>query len=245
MSPHIVIDAVRNWLQQDIKRNIFDRVIFSSKANTSLVETFMNTSFPLYPSASRDSGSNFTEAHPSENGTKPQQNGTESQQNETELQQNGTELQQVETESRQNGTEPQQNEGVGSEPVLEPPVVDEDDIVLSLSENGLSERKERDDDEGISTEDLLASLQAIQDENMRTIQEIVGLQETSPVAVPDSLVPPDETFDMYSRSLPPPGDHYNFLFGGARSVSPSLKSSRSRSQSGEFVLNPERTESDV
>lgn len=207
VSPHIVIDTVRNWLQQDVKQNLFDRVIFSSKANVSLVEKFMYASFPLFPSATRVSGGSFTQ--------EPHKNGIESLQNGS-----------VEPESG------------------EQPIVDEQDIVLDISESvsGLNEQKENGAKDDLSTEDLLESLQAIQDQNMQTFEELVQqLGETDPVSIPHHLKV-DTSANMYSQSLP----RYGSMLSGdglhERSVSPSLTS---RSQSGDLILNPDRIESDV
>jgi len=57
VSPQIVIEAARHWLQQDPTRNSFHRVVFSSKANASLVDKIMRGTFPLFPSATSNRGS--------------------------------------------------------------------------------------------------------------------------------------------------------------------------------------------
>ncbi len=53
----MVIEAVRCWLQQDLSKNTFQKVLFSSKANADLVEAIMKKTFPLFPSVSSSRGS--------------------------------------------------------------------------------------------------------------------------------------------------------------------------------------------
>ena len=274
----MVIDTVRNWLQQDAKHDIFDRVVFSSKANVSLVEKFMHSSFPLFPSATRNSGASFTEQPcAQQNGIESMQNVIESLKNgnvEPEASQNGSveskSLQSVSVESEsvrnnnvesenflRNGNAKSQNGNAESESADQQPVIDEQDIVLDITEpQDGSEKEAKVDDDDLSTEDLLESLQAIQDQNMKTFEELVQkLAETDPMPVPQHLkvdMPPS----MYSSSLPhgmaQGYEHHRYSsvlspadLGHTRSVSPSFNSSKSRSQSGDLILNPDRTESEV
>ena len=223
------MDAVRHWLQRDIKRKIFDRVIFSSKANSSLVEGLMHTSFPLYPLATRDSGSSFTDVQRNGDENESMKNGTE-----TKPLQNGTEFEHK-TDVLPNRTELlEQNAGP----------LEED----RQNENGIDTVEDKDESsrrqEELSTEDLLESLQALQDENMKTVQELMGqLGEMTPEPSPDRLK--IDSSDFFSRSLPSHYQDGDFLFQGARSVSPSSKLSHRRCKSGDLILNPDRTESDV
>jgi hypothetical protein len=220
----MVIDAVRNWMQQDMNRNVFDRVVFSSKANSSLVEKLMHNSFPLYLTTNRDSGGSFTAAQEEggrevmQNGIEPQSlhNGSEPAHTGTGVvpcaQQNGTEMTQEKIEPRHNG----------------------------CTANGNVEEKDRVSEEVLSTEDLLESLDAIQDENMKTFEDLMKkLEGISPE--PDRLkldTPLPENQDIFSKSLP---SHDFGLCCGP----PSGRASHNRSHSGDHILNPERVESDV
>ena len=49
VSPYCIIEAVRLWLQQESNSSKLDRVIFSARANLSIVEKFMQDCFPLFP----------------------------------------------------------------------------------------------------------------------------------------------------------------------------------------------------
>lgn len=287
-------------MQQDMKQNVFDRVVFSSKANSSLVEKLMHDSFPLYLSATRDSGGSFTDAERShEDGagliqTEPAE--IESLPNRTES------VLQSQTESLQSEPGPVLPNGVQEEtglqhnlPVHEhreaaddkhretvhgggtvgvadisseagcsnvgllhdPPVHEaaNDGGVVSApdinSEAGCSKVKDSEATDNLSTEDLLESLEALQDENMKTFEELVEkLAEMAPEPSPGQqlqLSVDSSAFkNMYSQSLP---SHYRtgsgFLSEEGRSVSPSSRSYHNRSQSGDYILNPDRTESDV
>ncbi len=243
VSPQIIIDAVRNWLQQDIKRNIFDRVVFSSKANSSLVEELMHISFPLYPCDTVEANGtmqNGTESHDAEalqapNGTDTQQNITDTQHSITDTEQTGSESLQREIESPQDSL---LNENPGK--FMSRSYVSE--IPHSSTTLNSNEIEHNEDKEGcISTEDLLESLDALQDENMKTFEEIVGkLAESKPEPSPDWLKPHvSPCHSIYSRSLP---SGNGFSNQEARSISPS---NRVMSQSGDLILNPDRTESDV
>ena len=50
VSPHIIIETVRLWLQEDQNGGKFERVVFLAKANVGLVEMFLKKFFPLQPS---------------------------------------------------------------------------------------------------------------------------------------------------------------------------------------------------
>jgi len=54
VSPGLVVEAVRHWMQQDMSGNTFQRVVFSSSANAALVESIMCSMFP--PSKVTDRG---------------------------------------------------------------------------------------------------------------------------------------------------------------------------------------------
>lgn len=233
-------------MQQDVNRNVFDRVIFSSKANSSLVEKLMHESFPLYPTTTRDSGSSFTVTQ--EDGSELLQNGTESVQSQSlnigagptqngsesknasrsdlvlhngDAQQNGTELGQEKTGSLQNGE--------------------------SATQNFTFKSSKEDSELGgdLSTEDLLESLDVIQDENMRTFEELVAkLAAMAPEPTPDMLKLGAAHQDFFSQSLPS-GYQGDFLSQSLGSDSPPNRISHNRSQSGDHILNPDRMESDV
>ena len=222
VSPHMIIEAVRHWLQQDIKRNIFDRVVFSSKANTSLVEKFMHASFPLYPSASRDSGASFGD---------PSQDQQNQNQNKEPLE-NGTTVQ---DDVRTDTTEAE--------------VVDVQDVEVKVGED--QKELETKAPDNMSTEDLLESLQAIQDENIKMFDELVEKLATD--STPD-VKPSVSTLEVISpqpelsSSLPSyqASDFFRRReFFESRSISPLSRTRHHRSQSGDHILNPDRTESDV
>ena len=189
VSPHIIIDAVRSWLQQDSKKYEFVRVVFSSKANASLVEKQMHTSFSLFPSARQNDGSFIGSI---ENGEC----------------QNGIEQAQIE-----NGE-------------------------VEMKENGYDVDK----DEVLSTEELLESLQAIQDETMRSLEELVG-------KISESDSPKHADQDLLSQSLPGTQSLGNSLRPAeqvARSVSPSFMFEQNLSRSEDKVHSTKkRIESDV
>ena len=63
-----MIKAVRHWMQEDMSRNTFQRVIFSSSANSILVESIMCATFPISTGDSRDILSQTREADVVENG---------------------------------------------------------------------------------------------------------------------------------------------------------------------------------
>lgn len=104
----------------------------------------MHISFPLFPSATRDSDSSFTDPQAIENGIELLQNGNGEQ-------------------------EPAENQEIATE-------------AHDSELNGMDEDKPiENDDIDVSTEDLLKSLQAIEDENMKTFEELVGkLNELTP-----------------------------------------------------------------
>lgn len=51
MSPHIIIEAVRLWLQEDQNSASFERIVFAARANVALIEKCMEQYFPLQPDA--------------------------------------------------------------------------------------------------------------------------------------------------------------------------------------------------
>ncbi len=181
----------------------------------------MHTSFPLYPSATRHSDGSF-------NGTQPDQVDNE-------------------TEPLESGTAEQDNGE--SESAQADGVLDVQDVYLKVSDD--EKEVETTDADNMSTEDMLASLQEIQDENMITFEELVGkfaaestpdtkpkisrLSVTSPLPELSSSLPSNHASDFLRRRE----------FFEARSVSPLSRSRHSRSQSGDHILNPDRTESDV
>ena len=246
-----MIEAVRHWLQQDIKGNVFNRVVFSSKANSALVEKFMLTAFPLYPSASRDSGSSFSdvqnqgvvEAATVELGSEDSQTSEDVV---TAVQGNGKSANAAQNKVSKSNEEDSETSGVVQEE--EPAKTGEiSDVQIKV---GDEEQEVEEDSNNLSTEDLLESLQVIQDENMRAFDEIAEqlakpVSDPKPSVLRQSLTSPQPEI---SRSLP--SNHASdFLrnreFFEARSASPSSRSCHSRSQSGDHILNPGRIESDV
>ena len=181
---------------------MFDRVVFSFKANSTLIEKLMHNSFPLLPFATQG------DMHTNKNGTEPMQNGTE---------------------PTLDGTEPNQNEEQES---------------TSCISDGMDMDHEMDENQD-STEKLLESLQAIQEETMKTFEELVKITDrASEKDLESTKLRVTSPQSVLSRSLP--GKHYldDNIFEVqwmAKSVSPSHR----RSQSEDMVLNPDRVESDV
>ena len=54
MSPHLIVEAARQWLHEGTNGSKFERIVFSSKANRSLIEKHLDDYFPLQPFASHD-----------------------------------------------------------------------------------------------------------------------------------------------------------------------------------------------
>ncbi len=216
VSPHIVIEAARHWLQQqNNKRDVFERVVFSSKANTVLVEKLMHQYFPLFPSATRDSGNHDSDII--ENGCDdPLRNGSD-------------------TDTTQKRTDPIQN-GIKSTEEG-----DTQDIKIVINGDKSSDPDNAGEDIDASTEELLKSLQAIQDDAMMTFEELVGqLADCKSVDHINTENLADSPLDMFSQSLPA-----DAFFHVDESSSPSNEFNHTRSQSGDMVLNPLRTESEV
>lgn len=216
VSPQLVIESVRNWMQQDMSRSTFQRVIFSSKANCSLVEHIMRTTFPLYPTAaSRDSGSSYADVQNSENGVESLQNGMESLQNGTGSLQNGV-------GSLENGIDLLQ--------------VGEDGEATLDSQAGTENDDESSTTKHMKFEELMVKLLH------SNLEETQSDLSRSSQSMPS---PPCIT----SKSLPAShfGDSLEFVDQGPHSISPTplRYSSRSRSQSGDLILNPDRIESEV
>ena len=87
VSPQPVIESVRYWMQHDISKHAIQRVIFSSKTNSPLMERIMRSSFPLFPLAScRASCSSYSDIQNSDSLVGPLRSG-----NEIHHIQNGTE----------------------------------------------------------------------------------------------------------------------------------------------------------
>lgn len=53
VSPHLVLEAVRQWLHEGTNGTRFEKIVFSAKANVSLIEKHMDDYFPLQPFASQ------------------------------------------------------------------------------------------------------------------------------------------------------------------------------------------------
>ena len=52
VSPHLILEAVRQWLHEGTNGGKLERIVFSAKANISLIEKHMDDYFPLLPFAS-------------------------------------------------------------------------------------------------------------------------------------------------------------------------------------------------
>lgn len=191
-----------------------------------------------------DRGESDTQQGQSEGDTQQDQGDSNTEQDQ------GTQQDQGENETKplENGTAVHENGQL--EPVMSDEVLDVQDVDIKVSDDEKDLEVKCPDD--LSTEDLLDSLQAIQDENMKTFEELVGklaiesIPETKPSISRLNVSSPQ--LELMSSSLP--SSHASdFMrhreFFEARSASPLSRSRHSRSQSGDHILNPDRTESDV
>lgn len=97
MSPHLIVEAARQWLHEGTNGSKFQRIVFSAKANRSLIEKHMDNYFPLQPFASHDR----TESEVSEL-DKPKE-GMETEISESNKIQDGVEDGELESDRPQNG----------------------------------------------------------------------------------------------------------------------------------------------
>ena len=96
VSPHLIIKAARQWLHEGTNGSKFERIVFSAKANLSLIEKHMDDYFPLQPFASHDR----TESEISESDKAKE--GLETETSESDKLQDGTENKVVESDKPQN-----------------------------------------------------------------------------------------------------------------------------------------------
>lgn len=97
VSPHLILEAVRQWLQQGANGSTFERVVFSAKANISLIERHMDDYFPLQTFEFHNrTASELSEA------TIPKEQGKEVTQ-EPDKAQDGTENETSKSDRPQNG----------------------------------------------------------------------------------------------------------------------------------------------
>ena len=223
VSPHLVIEAVRNWMQQDVSRNTIQRVVFSSKANCTLVEQIMRNSFPLYPKAScRDSGISYTDVQSNESGTESQN----------------------EVEHIPNGTEPFQNGFVSVKKRIESLQgrVGESNEIHRCSQADRG-RLKKDDNSGLFTNEhrnskFVEYARKTLDPNLGESLSYVSRFHQS---IPSLPLDPPMTLAVSHvyKSLEFLNERGDPIF------SPKLRLSISSTASGDLVLNPDRTESEV
>ena len=97
VSPHLIVEAARQWLNEATNGSKLERVVFSAKANCSLVEKHMDDYFPLQPFASHGR----TESEASESDKTKE--GMEAGELEPYNQEGGMENEVVELDQLQNG----------------------------------------------------------------------------------------------------------------------------------------------
>ena len=56
VSPHVVLETVRLWLQEGTNSARFERVIFAARTSVSHIDKFLDHYFPLRPSFSKPEG---------------------------------------------------------------------------------------------------------------------------------------------------------------------------------------------
>ena len=117
VSPHLILEAVRQWLHEGTNGSKFERVVFSAKANLSLMERHMDDYFPLQPFVFHDrtvselSESNLPQERTENVVSEPDKAtmGTENETSESAKQQNGTENEAEESEVVEKKSESQDN----------------------------------------------------------------------------------------------------------------------------------------
>lgn len=97
MSPHLILEAARQWLHEGTNGIKFERIVFSAKANRSLIEKHLDDYFPLQPFAGHDR----TESEVSE--LDKAKEGTETETSESDKIQGRVENEEAESDKHQNG----------------------------------------------------------------------------------------------------------------------------------------------
>ena len=97
VSPHLIVEAARQWLHEGTNGSKFERIVFSAKANRSLIEKHMDDYFPLQPFASHDR----TESEVSE--LDKAKEGMEIESPKSDKVQDGVENEELESDKPQNG----------------------------------------------------------------------------------------------------------------------------------------------
>lgn len=97
MSPHLIVEAARQWLHEGTNGSKFERIVFSAKANRSLIEKHLDDYFPLQPFTSHDRA----ESEVSE--LDKAKDGMETETPDSDKIQGGVENEEVESDKPQNG----------------------------------------------------------------------------------------------------------------------------------------------
>ena len=97
VSPHLIVEAARQWLHEGTNGSKFQHIVFSAKANRSLIEKHMDDYFPLQPFATHDR----TESEVSE--LDRAKEGMETEASESDKMKDGMENGEVESDEHQNG----------------------------------------------------------------------------------------------------------------------------------------------
>lgn len=103
MSPHLIVEAVRQWLHEGTNGSKLERIVFSAKANRSLIEKHVDNYFPLQLFVSHDR----TESEVSE--LDKAKEGMETEIPESDKVQGGIENEELESDKPQNAIQHEDN----------------------------------------------------------------------------------------------------------------------------------------
>ncbi len=106
MSPHLIVEAARQWLHEGTNGSKFQRIVFSAKANRPLIEKHLDDYFPLQPFASHDR----TESEVSE--LDRAKEGMKTEISESDKQHDRVENGEVESDKPQNGIQHETKDNV-------------------------------------------------------------------------------------------------------------------------------------
>ena len=267
MSPQIVIESVRQWLGGN-NSVLFDKVVFSAKANVNIIENFLGDAFPLENIVQRDS------IISERSSTVDLESGTES----SDIQnQNGTYLESKSEESFKDKLNESESapETESEKPLIfqntEEEVTNDEDVVGVLPVIAINTKKpllERASVSDIGIQ-LQMSLDEDSDENLAPVLKLsdsdsdrldsdnstplllsVLTGDSSPKQSSSSAVgsstPPSQTSSLafatpLSKTTPTRG---LVVVLGSRTPSPS-NSPKPSSKNSPLILNPDRLESDV
>lgn len=263
VSPQIVIESVRQWLGGN-NSVLFDKIVFSAKANINIIEKFLEDYFPLMQSTHRDSLlSEQSSMVDLESGIEISDNRNEPNQNEEQQKvfENKSEekpfpflpgLEAVNNESEDTIGDLPEIPGNTNKPnpLLHKTSVSDIGIQLEMNSDSDSEEQEKnvpvlklsdtDSDDRLDSEDSTPSL-------LNILTRSPDLKTSSPLQI-GSITPPCRRGSLTAPlSLPSPTRGL-VVIRDNKSRSPSPGTSprvQSKNNVSSLVLNPERVESDV